>query len=219
MLKNKKNEYANGEMTGKEGAEVRRGRTRRIRRHGATRVLALILALAMVLTSADFGALGKAIGGPVGSFISSLFQGSGPSKVKAISGSEWGNYLTFAEKLPATEVHIDRSKMTAPTTVEYLNNSIQNVNGVISVTEQMYSNRVDPTEANPNAPGPMTYSGDLVRFTFKDAAILSTRERADVVITLRNVEIHTVIHSVAVYVVNCNLGANRFARVLLVGNS
>ena len=83
MLKNKKSEYANGEMTGKEGAEVRRGRTRRIRRHRATRVFALILALAMVLTSADFGALGKAIGGPIGSFVSSLFKGSGPNKAKA----------------------------------------------------------------------------------------------------------------------------------------
>ena len=66
-----------------KAADGRMKRSGQVRRHRAMRVFALILALAMVLTSADFGALGGAIGGPVGSFVSRLFQGGGPKRAQA----------------------------------------------------------------------------------------------------------------------------------------
>ena len=103
----------------------------------------------------------------------------------AISGSEWGNYETFAEKLPATEVHIDRNAMVNPQ-ITYSNNKFQNLNGTITIVDQMYSNHYDGSDT-----GPHTYAGKCVVFTFKDAAILSNRTRADVVVTLSDVSIHT----------------------------
>ena len=84
MLKDRRNETdmeTRNEM--REGGKVRRRNG--FKRHRATRVFALILALAMVLTSADFGAIGGAIAKlfPRGSAISQLLENAGPSKVKA----------------------------------------------------------------------------------------------------------------------------------------
>ena len=118
------------------------------------------------------------IGATIAAAVAAVVLLFGMTTAFALSGTEHGDHNTFAELLPITEVHIDPSKMVGGQ-MEILDTHFAAEDQYIALTDGLRSGTL------------YTYGGDIVRWTFADAAILSDRSTADVVITLRDVNIQT----------------------------
>ncbi len=145
----------------KSGAESsRKGGRSMYGRSKGKRILSLFLAILL------------GIGGALSGIGDLMLQGK-VDEVLALDFTKTGNPDTFASGLPATEVHIDSSKLVNP---EIALSSDSNYSQNNNTGRIEYVGSRTPQSI-------LRKEGTVATFTFKDAAILSDRTTADVVIT------------------------------------
>lgn len=97
-----------------------------------------------------------------------------------------GDETNFATELPLTEVHIIPSKINNPI-INILNNKLITVDGTGQDNEKTFYAYNESLTSN----SVKTVEGGLISFTFENAAILSDRSLANVVITLSDASFYT----------------------------